>query len=225
MEDLNLGRQDSSEVIAKFIPIAEAVAEMFGSRCEVVLHDLTRPQSSVIYTKNGAVTGRQVGESFRHLIYQVLRSDRFQNDHVSNYKTTTLDGRVIKSTTALIRDDNGVTVGAFCINFDIDDLLRTNEFLSEFVRVEDEDPPKEETEIVSNVWTIVSDLIEYAVSESATEVAQMDKEEKLRIVSFLHDKGLFLIKGAIDELAKKLNVSKVTIYGYLEEIKGQTKQV
>ncbi|BCJ85542.1 PAS domain-containing protein [Effusibacillus dendaii] len=40
-----------NKYIARFIPIAESVAETFGSRCEIVLHDLTRPQSSVVYTK------------------------------------------------------------------------------------------------------------------------------------------------------------------------------
>jgi predicted transcriptional regulator YheO len=39
-------------------------------------------------------------------------------------------------------------------------------------------------------------------------------------VSFLNEKGLFLIKGAIDELASSLKVSKVTIYGYLDELKS-----
>lgn len=213
-----MGGENASDFIKKFFPVAEAVAEMFGSRCEVVLHDLTRPQSSVIYTKNGDVTGRKVGESFRHLIYQVLRSDRFKNDYVSNYKTTTIDGRTIKSTTALIRDEKGVIAGAFCINFDIDDLQKADNFLNEFIRLEDEDIPREESE-VNNVWDIVSDLIKYAVEDFPVPISEMDKEDKIKIVSFLYDKGLFLIKGAMDEVARSLNVSKVTIYGYLEEIK------
>jgi predicted transcriptional regulator YheO len=219
-----LARESASDLIKKFIPTAEAITEMFGSRCEVVLHDLTRPQSSVVFTKNNTVTGRQVGESFRHLFYQVLRSDRFKNDFVSNYKTSTIDGRTIKSTTALIRDDDGITVGAFCINFDIDDLQKTNDFLNEFVRIENEDVTKEESEesdIVDNVWDIVSNLIHYAVEESSVPVSEMDKEDKFKIVSFLYDKGLFLIKGSMDEVARSLNISKVTVYGYLDEIKAR----
>jgi predicted transcriptional regulator YheO len=216
-----LADENVSSLIKKFIPTAEAISEMFGSRCEVVLHDLTRPQSSVVFTKNNDVTGRQVGESFRHLFYQVLLSDRFKNDFVSNYKTTTIDGRTIKSTTALIRDDNDITVGAFCINFDIDDLQKTNDFLNEFVRIENEEVIKEESEIVDNVWDIVSNLIKHAVEESSVPVSEMDKEDKFKIVSFLYDKGLFLIKGSMDEVARSLNISKVTVYGYLDEIKSR----
>lgn len=202
-----------------FIPIADAIAETFGKRCEVVLHDLTRPQSSVAYTKNGHVTGRKVGQSFHHLFPTVLSSSKFSNDHLSNYKTVSDDGRVIKASTALIRDDNGAVVGAFCVNFDVDDLLKSKLFVEEFVSMDEAENLKEEKEIVDSVWDVVTNLIQYAVEDYPISVNEMTKLDKLKIVSFLNDKGLFLIKGAIDELAASLNVSKVTIYGYLDEIK------
>jgi predicted transcriptional regulator YheO len=203
-----------------FIPIADAIAETFGKRCEVVLHDLTRPQSSVAYTKNGHVTGRKVGQSFHHLFPTVLSSSKFSNDHLSNYKTVSDDGRVIKASTALIRDDNGAVVGAFCVNFDVDDLLKSKLFVEEFVSMDEAENLKEEKEIVDSVWDVVTNLIQYAVEDYPISVNEMTKLDKLKIVSFLNDKGLFLIKGAIDELAASLNVSKVTIYGYLDEIKS-----
>src|SRR5258708_36088613 len=121
----------NNKYLEKIIPIADAIAEMFGKRCEVVLHDLTRPQSSVAYTKNGHVTGRKVGQSFHHLFPKVLSSSKFNGDHLSNYKTISDDVRVIKSSTAFIRDDNGMVVGAFCINFDVDDLLKSKIFVEE----------------------------------------------------------------------------------------------
>lgn len=35
----------------------------------------------------------------------------------------------------------------------------------------------------------------------------------------MDDKGVFLIKGAIDKVAERLNISKVTVYSYLDKIK------
>jgi predicted transcriptional regulator YheO len=32
-------------------------------------------------------------------------------------------------------------------------------------------------------------------------------------------KGVFLIKGAVEKVAEKLNISKVTVYSYLDAIK------
>jgi predicted transcriptional regulator YheO len=209
----------NNKYLEAFVPIADAIAETFGKRCEVVLHDLTRPQSSVAYTKNGHVTGRTIGQSFHHLFPTVLSSSKFNNDHLSNYKTTSDDGRVIKSSTALIRDDNGAVVGAFCVNFDVDDLLKSKFFIEELVAMDEAENLKEEKEIVDSVWDVVTNLIKYAVEDYPIQVQAMTKLDKLKIVAFLNDKGLFLIKGAIDELALSLNVSKVTIYGYLDELK------
>ena len=35
----------------------------------------------------------------------------------------------------------------------------------------------------------------------------------------MNEKGIFNIKGAIEVVAAKLNVSKITIYGYLDQLK------
>ena len=35
----------------------------------------------------------------------------------------------------------------------------------------------------------------------------------------MNDKGLFLIKGAADKVAERMNISKVTVYSYLDEIR------
>ena len=46
-------------LLKSLIPIAETIGKTFGNRCEVVLHDLTIPEKSVVYTVNGDVTGRR----------------------------------------------------------------------------------------------------------------------------------------------------------------------
>jgi predicted transcriptional regulator YheO len=113
-----------------------------------------------------------------------------------------------------------MVVGAFCVNFDVDDLLKSKLFVEEFVFMDEAENLKEEKEIVDSVWDVVTNLIRYAVEEYPVPINEMTKLDKLKIVSFLNEKGLFLIKGAIDELATSLNVSKVTIYGYLDELKS-----
>ena len=49
-------------ILAPYVPIADLVAKTFGEDVEVVLHDLSDPQHSVVYVANNKVTGRQVGE-------------------------------------------------------------------------------------------------------------------------------------------------------------------
>jgi predicted transcriptional regulator YheO len=49
------------------------------------------------------------------------------------------------------------------------------------------------------------------------------REDTLEIVSFTYDENDFLIKGAIDQVAHELQVSRYTIYNYLEELKAKNK--
>jgi predicted transcriptional regulator YheO len=204
--------------LMKYAPIADAIAQTFGKNCEVVLHDLTTPQSSVIYTVNNHVTGRMVGQSFNHIITQVLLSKKFHNDVVANYKTQTEDQRSIKSTTVLLRDQKGEAIGALCINYDVQPLQQIQEFLSNFAYVEEE-TIKDEVELVGNMQEIAHNLIQQIIGDS--NVDKMDRAKKLEIVSFMDEKGVFLIKGAIEKVAESLQVSKVTIYSYLDQIRSE----
>ncbi|GED68463.1 hypothetical protein BRE01_21650 [Brevibacillus reuszeri] len=208
--------------LKRYIPVAEAMALTFGKNVEVVLHDLSSPQSSVIYTVNNHVTGRAVGQSFNHLITQVLLSQKLSNDVVANYRTETVDGRTIKSTTALIRDVAGEAIGAFCINIDIQSLVNTREFLDDFIRMEEEAVKQGEVEVIENVWEIVDNLITQMITEKDAD--DMDKNEKLHIVGFMDKKGVFLIKGALERVAAELKISKVTLYSYLDEIRSQKNE-
>ncbi len=79
--------------LEKFIPIANLIASTFGKNCEVVIHDLTTPQKSVVYTVNSHVTGREIGQTFDHLIKNVLLSKNFKNDYVANYLHEDLSGK------------------------------------------------------------------------------------------------------------------------------------
>jgi predicted transcriptional regulator YheO len=94
-----------NRLLEKFIPTAHIIADTFGKDCEVVIHDLTIPQKTVVYTVNNHVTGRQIGQSFDHLITHVLLSQNFTDDFSSNYYFYTEDNRLIKSSTSLIRGE------------------------------------------------------------------------------------------------------------------------
>ena len=52
-------------LLKSLIPIAETIGKTFGNRCEVVLHDLTIPEKSVVYTVNG-LSLIHISEPTRH---------------------------------------------------------------------------------------------------------------------------------------------------------------
>jgi predicted transcriptional regulator YheO len=208
--------------INKYIAVAEAIAQTFGKNCEVVLHDLTNPQSSAIYVVNGHVTGRKVGQSFHHLITQVLLSNKFQNDFVANYRTETADNKMIKSTTALIRNPMGEVIGALCINYDLSHFEALKDIIIDFSQFEQGSGSVQDSAVpYDNVREIVDKLIDRIIDKE--RVDEMDRNQKLQLVKFMNDKGVFLIKGSVEKVADLLKVSKVTMYSYLDEVKKQNE--
>ena len=202
--------------LKKYIPIANMIAKTFGRQCEVVIHDLSIPQNSVVYTLNNHVTGRQIGQSFEHLVKEVLLSKNFDGDCTANYMTVIKDGRDIKSSTTLLRDSGGKPIGALCINVDVKPLKDAMSFLGDLLNVE-QAKPEADVEPFSNVMEIVDDLIDKIIDQD--NVDNLKRKDKLDLIQFMDDKGVFLIKGAIDKVAERLNISKVTVYSYLDKIK------
>ena len=206
----------TNKKLTPYIPIANLIAKTFGKNCEVVIHDLSIPQNSVVYTLNNHVTGRQIGQTFDHLVKDVLLSKKFDHDYTANYVTIAEDGRKIKSSTALIRDTEGKVIGALCINYDLDAMNHMKIFLDDFMTAEEE---KIETTVepFDNVMEVVDDLIDTIIGNNKIE--DLKRKDKIELIYFMDKKGLFLIKGAIEKVAEKLNISKVTVYSYLDEIK------
>lgn len=228
-----------NQTIQQYIPMAEMLAKTFGDSCEVVLHDLSTPQNSVVYAVNGHVTGRKVGQSFDHLIRQVLLNQEFANDYAANYYFQSEDGRMIKSSTVLLRNADGKVVGALCINMDTTVLTAMSSLLAgllpkpndadlwfakkdrddvqktSFEEIEEEKVERQEE--TAHILEIAEDVIEQILGAHDMEV--MKRDEKIALIRFMDQKGLFLIKGAVDKVAKRMGISKVTVYSYLDEIK------
>ncbi|MFC3417918.1 transcriptional regulator [Salinicoccus hispanicus] len=217
-------KMDNRE-LKRYIPIADLIASTFGRNCEVVIHDLTVPQNSVVYAVNNHVTGRQVGQPFDHLIKQVLLSSQFENDYLAGYKIQTDEGKEIKSSTALIRDSNEKVIGALCVNYNLESMVHFKEFLDDFVggaQEVKEEKADENTEPTENIVEIADDLIDRIVANSRTE--GLKRKEKIKLIEFMDEKGIFLIKGSVDKVAEKLGISRVTVYSYLDEIKKMNEK-
>lgn len=214
--------EETKKVLESFIPIAKSTAKMFGPNCEVVIHDLTNPQASVIFTVNNHVTGREIGQSFDHLVKTVLRSEDFKEDYLAGYTFVTEDKRTIRSSTSLIRDSKKKVIGAFCINFDVEALNQMQQFMNTFLstQVEVQENETKSDDDIENVEGIVDQLIQQIIQNSVHPV--MKRHEKIELIRFMDEKGIFLMKGSVEKVASLLGISKVTVYSYLDEIKNKS---
>ena len=194
------------------MPIAEGIAKTFGSHCEVVIHDLTDVSSSIVAIYNGHVTGRDVGSPMTDLGLTVLRKGS-EEDLLLNYPNKSIKGKKIKSSSMMIRDEKGEIVGCLCINIDLTLLAMAGTVINEITSLVDE---KEEESFPHSVTDLEKRMIDRAVEKIGKPVGLMEKAERMEFIRLLDEMGLFLIKGTIQNVAELLDVSKFTIYNYLE---------
>ena len=199
--------------------LAKGVARQFGPNCEVVVHDLASndPDSSIVAIENGQISGRKVGDGPSHAVLEALRGGKGTvEDHLC-YLTRTRDGKILKSTTIYIRDDDGRPIGMFGINYDITLMLAMEDALKQFTATErDEQEPEH---ISRNVSDLLDELIAQSVKIVGKPVALMTKEDKVKAIQFLNETGAFLITKSGDKVCKFFGMSKYTLYSYIDEAK------
>jgi predicted transcriptional regulator YheO len=106
--------------------LVKAITRAFGSRCEVVLHDLRQLNKYTRETEYGHVTIRKAGNSITNLALRKLRENTTADDLFLNYRTTTKSSKPLKSTTALFRNEKRKPIAALCINIGIENLEKAN---------------------------------------------------------------------------------------------------
>jgi predicted transcriptional regulator YheO len=199
---------------------ADMLVNMFGSRCEVAVHDFKDLKHSLVYLA-GNVTGRKVGGPITDLVLTELRKDPSEIRDIPNYKTQARNGTVMKSSTVFLRDMEGKVVGALCINYDITQMLLFAGDVEEFLGFDASQSKSENFH--STVQEVIHDMVDQVISGFKKAPGQLMLEEKVECVRLLEEKGAFLIKGSTDYLAGVLGVSKFTIYNYLQKIRTQNE--
>ena len=218
--------KENNPILENYLPLAKTIAEMFGKKCEVLIHDFSNPQHSIMAIENGHVTGRKIGDPITDLALSIWKKDGYGDkkiDRVVNYKTKTKDGKMLKSSSVFIRDNQKKIIGCICINYDLTEHSMFHKVMDDFCTTFDLDKEKSERDIetfTGDVNEVLKNIIQEAIEKIGKPVSLMQKEDKLMVAKITDEKGAFLIKGAINQLAKEINVSRYTIYNYLEEIKA-----
>ena len=204
-----------------YIPLAQMLVQTLGPDCEIVLHDLDNPAHSVVYVENPSVTGRKVGESFDQLVKQVILSDDLKENFVANYYFTAPNGKYIRSSSLLIKDEKGHLTGAMCINLDTTKISQSLTFLQSLLppAPETRDAEPKEPETGTHVSVMIENLMDNILGSG--DLQSLTRDERLEKIRFMDEKGLFLMKGSVEKAAEKLGVGKVTIYSYLDEVRGK----
>lgn len=193
--------------------LAEGIVAVVGPHCEVVVHDFSNLEHSAVIVK-GNVSGRGPGAPVPDIefISSGLKADASDE---FNYRIK-IGSRELQSSTIWVRDDDGIPVGAVCINLDFFELNQAYNVLDRLTAQTRKEPEL----TVEDTWAKdVDDLIRLSVvayirQAGIPNIEAMTHKNKLQLIKKVDERGFFKIRGATSRLAEILNVSRASIYNY-----------
>ncbi len=209
-----------SENLEFFKSIMKLMAVHFGEDCEVVLHDLSKGlESSIVAIENGHVTGRKIGDPSSNLGMEIVRGEKKDDNSQYNYFTQTKSGKILRSSSIYFKNDTGEIIGSLCVNMDISDFMMAENAIKKITM------PQLRSDIREVFSSDINEVLDYLLQECTNMIGkpaiQMTKEDKLKALKFLDEKGVFLIRKANIKVQEYLDISKFTLYSYLDEIRRE----
>lgn len=209
------------------IKLMHGIAMHFGNSCEVVLHDFEKDHKHTITAiENGHVTNRRIGGPITSAGLEIMRGTRPAVDSFNDINRSQ-NGKILRTSSIYLHNDDGRVIGSLCINLDITNLIATRSMIDGLIYLQGA-PASEQTssdEIVTNdVNEMLDILIEKSISHVGVPVTSMTKEEKMQGLRYLDERGAFLIKKASDRIAQSYGISRFSLYNYLDAVRNQESE-
>lgn len=220
----------------QYVKLTEFLGQVLGPDYEVSLHDLGNDDNSVIAIANSHVTGRSVGSPMSEGMLRLVAEHGYSNhDYKVNLSGTAVREKLLRTSTFFIKDGSDELSGLLCINFDdsryqalVDSVLKlrhpdafvTTNFAYNQAsdRVENAPGVKHNDSFAVSMRQMIQDVMRQMLSEKGTSARRLTQAEKLELVSELKRKGVFLMKGAVQQVARQLSCSQATLYRYLQRV-------
>lgn len=208
---------EPGEVLRSLIALADSITQLLGEGCEVVIHDFSHLDASIIYI-TGNVTGRKVGGPLTDLGLAVLRQGQVP-DALIGYTTYTPDGRKLRSSSIFLKDQDGAPFGCVCINVDSSRLPPHNDSRNMAMHVGN---GLVET-FAHSPESVIANIFDRLTAEARGPVSDLSRQERLDLVQGLDEAGVFSLRGATHVVANLLGVTRATVYTYRKTIRDMSK--
>ena len=194
---------------------ARGIAQMFGSSCETLVHDMSVPEHPILSIYNGHVSGRSVGSTMDILgVGQLLDEQAQEEDFVNLYATTPAGQQIKSSTFHMITDEYNLALG---INFDYSSLVFANRILVDLMSAG--------ADLKSAIWrggdNRLSEMFDECLAVVGKPVNALNKADRLKIIAMLNGRKAFSFRKSVPFVSQRLGVSRYTVYKYLAEIAEQ----
>ncbi len=209
----------TSNFLSIYIPVANAVAELFHPNAEVVIHEISTDR---VYHVANPFSGRKAGD----VSLLKLSSEDLEREAsiIGPYEKAGEKGQTIRSVTAMLRDNSGKVQGLMCINMDYSRYEPALDLLEALIRPRQRQPHPEI--LFRNDWR---DQIKLEIRDflNANQLAlkSLNPSSRRQLMSRLENKGLFYAKKSIEQVAAILGVSRATSYSDLQAIRKSLDKI
>lgn len=214
----NSNDKEKERVLDFLTRTAEGIAAMFGSSCETLIHDMTRPGHPIVRIFNSHISGREVGSTADIFgdDMGVPQDDHWKTaltDDVVNSLAITNTDRYVKSTTIHYQGEGFHY--ALGINFDYTPLNNAMNVLQDLTNVS-----LDLNEHIQNTksHSQLEDIFEECVNTIGKPVSSMKKNDRVQLIALLMKKDAFSFQKSVLYVAEQLNVSRYTVYKYCHEV-------
>ena len=227
----------SSLILQHYIKLTEFLGKALGPDYEVALHDLTRKDRSIIAIANNYISGREVGAPLTNMSLSILRDKSYERmDYHLHYYSINVNGKDLRSSTFFIKD-NGKLIGLLCINFDDSRYLAASEnvlrlchpdiFIDDHIAPQQAEPgdpfpravPATTESFHNSIDAVAGDAVGRELIRLGVTADRLTPDERMQIIASLESGGIFLLKGAVKDVADALHCSQASVYRYLSQIK------
>jgi predicted transcriptional regulator YheO len=210
--------------VKNLLPVADFLGAVMGENTEIIVHELTNYNQSIVHIINGHISNRKIGDPITDLVVDFITNEaKGDKKFICNYNSKTINNKLLYSSTYFIRDDENTIVGALCLNSDYGELHKSLSFLTSLLP--NYVDPKTvalnniKENLNSNPEELTGNKIDEIIKQFNITPSRMTTTEKTEVITALNDCGIFNIRGSVLEVASKLNMSEPSVYRYVKKIK------
>ena len=186
------------------------------------MYDTSKEQIHYVENPFSYKIGDRINGIERKFLEDEIYKDR---DFVVNYRSLTKDMKKLRSATYFMKNTKAELIGMLIINYRVNELIEMRGLLNQLINGPNNDEyAKEEYNFLESLNLSFEDLMNSTIEEVIhmynVPPERLSLDEKLEIIKTLNERGVFLMKGSVNEVAKELNCSEVTIYRYIRELYG-----
>ena len=227
----------SPQLLQQFSKLTEFLGRALGPDYEVALHDLTDKDCSIVAIANNHISGREIGAPLTNVALKIIADRSYlTSDYRVHYRGVSADGKMLRSSTFFIKDETGALIGMLCINFDDsrykalsdsilglchpDTFVETN-FLFDEQRLATQLLPEEPESFQHTPRGVAGSEVANVLRDLNVAADRLTQDEKMEVVGVLESRGVFLLKGAVKDVAEALCCSPASVYRYLSKLRKE----